>query len=362
MLSTLPKLVDKTFVFGFFLPSLVFAIAMLFLFADTANVQLILAKFSESNAFENITYVILFVWGIAFILLLFNYQWYRILEGYSWPAAKLRFLLKREQRRFTDMLDKIAELQYISDLYPDDHLANNTELLAALRRKILQQFGGDDESHLGKILPTRFGNAIRAFERYPNTAYGADGVTLWLHLYAVMSGDARSLVADTRSQVDLLINACLLSFIVAVAAVLRFLVKLYGVATFEHSQGIAAALNHYASAFGYMVMSGYGYLVIALLALALAWMSYRAATNKATSWGNTVKMVYDLYLPALAEKMGYALPPSSNERREFWMEVSQRFLYRAPTDFTRWIATEKAETKEEEEAETQESPEAQDDE
>jgi hypothetical protein len=360
MLSTLPKLVDKTFVFGFFLPSLFFAIAMLFLFADTAGVQIILAKLSVLNAFENITYVILATWVIAFILLLCNYQWYRTLEGYSWPVAGSTLLLEREQRRFTDMLGKIAELQYISDHYPDDLSPKSADTLAALRRKILQQFGGNHESHLGKILPTRFGNAIRAFERYPNTAYGADGVTLWLHLHLVMSGDSRSLVADARSQVDLLINTCLLSLIVAVTAVLRFFVKLYGVATFEHSQSLAAALNHYASAFGFMVTSAYGYVLIALFALALSRLSYLAATDKASSWGNTVKTAYDLYLPALAEQMGYSLPSTSKEQREFWNEVCQRFLYRDPTDFTKWIATEKPEPKAKEEK--TEAPEAQEDE
>jgi hypothetical protein len=36
------------------------------------------------------------------------------------------------------------------------------------------------------ILPTRFGNAIRAFEDYSRQVYGADGIPLWIHLKLIL--------------------------------------------------------------------------------------------------------------------------------------------------------------------------------
>jgi hypothetical protein len=338
MLSTLPKLADKTFIFGFLVPSLIFAIAMLLLFADTSAIQPIVAKLSDSSTFENITYVVISTWAIAILLLMFNYQLYRILEGYSWPLADSKLLLNREKQRFIKIVDKISQLEYFRKYYPGDFLASNAQLLQRYRRQILQQFGGRNESYISSVLPTRFGNAIRAFERYPNTAYGADGVTLWLHLNSVMSKDSQSLVADSRSQVDLLINMSMLSIFVGVSALARLMVRFLAVATPEHASSIASALNTYATAFGYMVTSEYKYAVIAICAFIASRVTYLAATNKVYSWGNSVKMAYDCYLPALATQMGYVLPASSSEQRNFWLAVCQRLLYRHPTDFSKWIA------------------------
>src|ERR1019366_8978839 len=54
------------------------------------------------------------------------------------------------------------------------------------------------------ILPTRFGNAIKAFEVYPRDIYGADGVVIWPRLTSVIPKTFGEQIQDIRSQIDFL--------------------------------------------------------------------------------------------------------------------------------------------------------------
>lgn len=96
MLSTLPKLADRTFVLGFFLPTLLFAIAGLLLFShvgDTGKwLDVITAKEIGRGA-----YLLLAIWVGALVLLILNRWWYQLLEGYKLPNP-LRSWLRAENR------------------------------------------------------------------------------------------------------------------------------------------------------------------------------------------------------------------------------------------------------------------------
>ena len=71
-----------------------------------------------------------------------------------------------------------------------------------------------------EVLPTLFGNRIRAFERYPNELDGADGVTLWPRLLAVVASDYSAAIGDAQAQVNCMMNLSFTALAFAVAALL----------------------------------------------------------------------------------------------------------------------------------------------
>ena len=62
-----------------------------------------------------------------------------------------------------------------------------------------------------QILPTKFGNAIRAFETYGKTRFNMDSQTLWHELLAVAPRNIQSEIDSARSSVDFFVALLYLS-------------------------------------------------------------------------------------------------------------------------------------------------------
>src|SRR5262245_44363756 len=86
MLATLPKLADRTFILGFFLPALLFTCGALWIFADDPNVSLLIGKLLDKEPGDAV-FLVLGVWVLGVILVTLNHPLYRFLEGYSWPIS-----------------------------------------------------------------------------------------------------------------------------------------------------------------------------------------------------------------------------------------------------------------------------------
>ena len=63
------------------------------------------------------------------------------------------------------------------------------------------------------LLPTSFGNTIRAFEVYPRVMYGLDAIPGWLRILAVIPKDYRESVDNAKAQVDFWLNLWFLSIL-----------------------------------------------------------------------------------------------------------------------------------------------------
>jgi uncharacterized membrane protein YesL len=98
MLSTLPKLADRSFIFGFFLPTLLFCIVVLVLFQDMQASKDLLDDFAAKDI-TKAAYALLMVWVFAVALLTLNHPLYRFLEGYTFPNWLAEWLKKRNRRR-----------------------------------------------------------------------------------------------------------------------------------------------------------------------------------------------------------------------------------------------------------------------
>jgi hypothetical protein len=319
MFSTLPKLADKAFVIGFLVPSILFLAVLASIFSDIPRVSAFLEGFHDKGNLQPIIYAVAAVAALAILTLLINQLFYRILEGYEWPLSKLP--RTRELRRFdvkkTTFDELTEEWDRSGNSFPPEKRGN----YGRLRREIVAQF--PSERHL--ILPTRFGNAIRAFEDYSRDIYGADAIPLWIHLSTVIPKDYRVAVEEARANVSFFINVLFFSLIVFGLAAGRTLVSLGNNLAEAYASGRTSSCETLL------------FLAVALAALAISRVSYKTAIYQVYAWGQLVKAAFDCFLPDLAKKLGYQLPTSRSEQHRFWRAVSERAIYHIPLEPKEWV-------------------------
>jgi hypothetical protein len=323
MWSTLPKLADKSFIIAYVVPVVVFVLAIALIFAGSAQLASVMSQLNGLQSFVNAAYALAMLWVFAIFLMLVNDILFKVLEGYYWPISKFACLLQSKRDEFTRLAgerDRLREEWRVSgDAFP---LASRRQL-DKVRREIVTRF----PSELDQVLPTRFGNAIRSFEDYSRSVYGADSIPLWIHLCTVVPKEYQTGVEDFRSQVVCFMNLFYLSLVTAIVALCRFAAQDY--------DDEAIALKLYL-------------LAICFASIVCAYLFYILSIHSIYSWGSIVKAAFDCYLPELAAKLGYELPPEEPRRREFWATVSRRALFNRKFKPTDWlvapIATERPPT------------------
>lgn len=318
MLATLPKLADRSFIIGFLLPSLLFALVLLLQFNDYAGAGPMLKGMLD----EDVAGAVLFgiaVWVLGLVMMVLNLWLYRMLEGYLPPLGwfgKCRARHVAAHRKAREDAWALRERwSREGDAFPPADITRYTELMRRIARSPAEE---------SDFLPTAFGNAIKAFETYPREVYGADGVPLRLHLGAVAPKEMMEQANLARAQVDFMVNACFFALAIGLGAVWRLfddtgwgaLVAALG----ARQLGNAGA----ALAWGQLVW-------IAGAALA-SWLFYRLAVLLVPAWGDMVKAIFDVALPDLAKKLGFALPIYEEGRREFWTSFSQMVTLRKDLD------------------------------
>src|SRR5687767_7051020 len=64
-----------------------------------------------------------------------------------------------------------------------------------------------------EIMPTKFGNILKASEAYSGTRYGIDGVQFWPRLWHVIPDSYRHTIIDARNELSFLVNMSALSLV-----------------------------------------------------------------------------------------------------------------------------------------------------
>jgi len=295
--NQISKLADRPFVLGYFLPSILFVVAFVSLHPDwLPGTSVSTAPIEKWSAFASVA---LYSWFIAILLALFNREMMRLIEGYYWPISRISFFRNREKNRFQRITAKIHDLQNKKPLSSEQALE-----LTDLWSTWLRNF--PFEPH--QILPTRFGNALRAFESYSGRVYKADAVIIWPRLVSVIHKDYMSLLGDCRARVNFFVNLLYLSAVfgihVLLVAAWRILVKS------DASRGEVEF-----------------FILIFAASIVLSVFSYVCAVQQAKAWGDLVKSAFDNYLPDLAKQLGYKLPDTLAKQQQFWLEVSQQATF-----------------------------------
>ncbi|AXV78798.1 MULTISPECIES: hypothetical protein [Ralstonia solanacearum species complex] len=326
MFTGLSKLVDKSFVLGFFLPALVGTLAFLLLNHDIGPLKTLLGDVAQEKVFSNLTVMLLSVWTFAVLLMAGNHSMYRVLEGYVWPLKQPRLrerqLERRKQQRqgARDAFAAIAAAETLRDAMTDEakraeqerRLAGLRLRYLGLRRKLALEYPEQREL----VLPTRFGNVLRAFEMYAGNVYGVESIHAWPRLLAVVPKDYQETLADARAPVDFFVSLVFVSFVLG---------------------GVALARCAAEFPSGFHGIQPWWFAGVCTMAFVVSRLCYLAAVSTAIAWGETVKSAFDLYLPSLATALGYALPATTTERRRFWEDLANQFQFHEPLDPSRWL-------------------------
>jgi hypothetical protein len=314
MFGELPKLFDRNFVTGYLLPMMVFLAASLELtrkfhfFAN--NHPLARSQFLDLTPALGL---LLLVGGM--VLLVLNREIVRFFEGYG-KFNPFKLLHGFEQRRFALLQQELAE---VNTEYKRYTATGHTvpDRVRVRRREIMEQLAIDFPDDPLWLLPTAFGNAIRAYEVYPRVMYGIESIQAWSRLNAVLTDDFDKNIDTAKSQTDFWVNVWLLGLLLLVEYIV--LVAYYH--TFPVPWIPALAL---------------GGILIGCL----------RAKQAAIVWGEWVKASFDVHLPELASKMNLSVPDDREEARRFWQRYSQAIIYRLPEQLPerKALGTAKAET------------------
>ena len=285
MFAELSKSFAKTFLVGHLLPAILFLIFAKLCFA-VADGTTFRAFFENLKKVDDLVDVTLFGLFLALLLATINRELIRVYEGYS--LGKLfgfRFwipwALVNERLRHKELTDG---------------LASAGKKLGILQYAIAKSL----PERANQVLATRFGNTIRAFERYSNVSYGFEAVEGTNRLTPLMDESVRDAISWAKSKVDFWVN---LSFLSLFGPLVWWLAM-----PAMECREIAVAIA---------------------IALAASVLAIHLARQAAYEWGVNIKSGIDLTLPKLATTLGYAVPVDADEQRKFWKALSQHFLLRS---------------------------------
>jgi hypothetical protein len=144
------------------------------------------------------------------------------------------------------------------------------------------------------VLPTRLGNAIAAFEDYPNWRYGIDAVALWPRLVPILkkTGYAHT-VERYKTAFDFFLNMAMLSTLFGLEIA-------YTIAYFE----------------GRLPVIEVGITVLVM------WTFYQFTTAVAINWGETVRVAFDLFRHQLRGSLRLRKPYEYEREVELWQRYS----------------------------------------
>jgi hypothetical protein len=144
-------------------------------------------------------------WG--WLIVVCDMRIYMLFEGRRYWPYPIRWCLKKfQQIRLNRLLNVI--------LNPKADSRRITEA-----RVEYAQYPVSDDGDPYVAFPTRLGNLIEAYEKYPEIKYGMDSVFYWLRLWVIIDKDLREEVDDAQSVVD---STVYISFAFYLSGVMMF--------------------------------------------------------------------------------------------------------------------------------------------
>lgn len=261
---------------------------------------------------------------LGFTLSSLNTSIYRILEGYNLLARfpETRQFQYDKAQQLKEQLNEVEKrIRKLEEEGADD---------AGFQELVDQRYYLTSELDLRfppvkrAILPTRFGNILRAAETYPGTRYGIDAVRLWPRLVHVMPKEYYDKVEQSNNGLAFVVNCAILSLFLGVlsglAAGYEYLVYLY--AYFGKVKILYFIQVEPNSDYVYF-QRVFIYLAICALGFVVSWLFYRASFPIAMQYGNLIRSSFDLFRFDLLRQLRFELPKESDAEYDLWRKISE---------------------------------------
>lgn len=203
------------------------------------------------------------------------------------------------------------------------HLTKRLDALKDRQYDLLWQYNQNFPPKLHLILPTRFGNILRAAEMYPAIHYGMDAVPLYGRLAHVIPEDGMEKLDQSNNQCLFLLNCALLSTIFSIISIIasgyQYLISIWSnLGNKELLYFIPIDLPIYIYQQRIWI-----YIVLAILGAVIAWFFYKSSLLNVSQYGSMIRSVFDLYRFKLIEALHLELPNDSNSEYQMWKKISE---------------------------------------
>ena len=249
------------------------------------DVERLVASVREASLAETILWFLLIAL-LAFLSQPLQRPLVRVLEGYWDGSAAGRALGALGVRRHRRHLRRLIDIAY-----GQANGYRRTALRRLARRRLTTDYPSQE-----RLLPTRLGNALRAFEDEAGQRYGLDTITMLPRLYPYLSSQVSGALDDLRDQLDIAARLCVTLLLASL---------------------ISASL---------LFTHGW-WLLLPAATTVLAWVAYRSAVQAAVAYGKQVAVAFDLHRFDMLRGLHFPLLPADREW-QFNKQVSDFFLNR----------------------------------
>ncbi len=312
----------SNFLVASMVPSLALVISCIFLFDPILNTG---SAFKDpQSAYGLVSFgLVIFVATviIGFTLTALNTYILKMFEGYVIPfPMRIIYSLRRrahwqKARHMREHRDDLRKeiLRLEKDLDQNPELDEKLEQLRDQHYKAASDYDQTYPEDQGDILPTRFGNTLKAAENYTGERFGFDGVQFWPRLVHVIPAEYRQSIDAVRNELSFLVNMSILSFTFSILCVL---------AIFYTMSKTNVGLGGSAVFLGFLLKS-LPYLIALVAGLLISVFFYNASLFSVGSFGLMIRSSFDLFRLDLLKKMELELPKNSIEEFETWYSLNE---------------------------------------
>jgi len=228
---------------------------------------------------------------------------------------------------------------------PDEaHLSRLEDLRYYIASEINQRFPFGEKA----ILPTAFGNMLRAAEAYSADRYGIDAVRLWPRLIHVIPASYYEKVEQSNNSLAFLINCSILSllfgFLCMLASGYQYLVWQFALQ--DKTEVLYFIPINYPPIVYCQRIYIYGAILVVMWVFSL--MFYKGSFPIVMQYGNMIRSSFDLFRFQLLKQFNLKLPKDLDLKQEYdlWSKISEFITigeYRGTLNFKYQTATDKAE-------------------
>ncbi|RLD05673.1 MAG: hypothetical protein DRI56_09130 [Chloroflexota bacterium] len=315
-MDVLKKYLDKMgshFIVASMVPALAFVVVVLMVF--DSYLQVIAVLIVGQNEIYRIysTTLVLFVPTIiiGFSLTALSNYIFKVFEGYL-VINHIPFLKQYHQRKAIKLQSQIGRLERrIKRLEKKGTSKRSREDLPALKNEyytLASKYDSSYPSCIKNVLPTEFGNKLRASESYPLTRYGIDAVPFWSRLYYMIPEKYQNAIDQSRNEVSFLMNCSVLSGLFAFLCILAYIqLEFFPELFVDESVTDNPRL----------------YLFFFVVAVAIFWFFGRTSSRVIDSFGSMIRSTYDLFRLDLLKHLRLKLPKDSDEEFYIWKNLGE---------------------------------------
>lgn len=313
----------SNFLIAAMIPSLGLVVAVLTIFDPILGSSLLFQNQSGIYQLVGLGLLVLIPTVIVgFTLTALNTYILKFFEGYvvyRHIPFLIPFLRERQRRQAQKLIRRIDTLEKRINVLENwkDKTPRLNKVLARLKSDHYATAAFYDKNYppkLEQILPTQFGNILRASEAYSGTRYGIDGVEFWPRLIHVIPPTYQESIDGSRNELSFLVNMSILALIYFFLCLLAIFYNI-GVQAFSQTPNGSVA-----------ILNAGRYTLAGLIALICVFFFQRASIFSVSTFGVMIRGAYDLFRLDLLKQFHLKMPKDSYTEFFMWKNLGELII------------------------------------